>query len=442
MKTGYRYSFPCSTHVLGKAWLSKACVTVMLRRGQRTSSGSPKSRCSTATTRTRTPSWTPFLSAGHAEEAGAGPCPAPPGQRGSCPGDDGPSLLAGSSPQRILSAPWATWPSRAQASPATSARGRHRGGRVGRALAPLHERFLRTPAPDYPCGHTNGWHSSNLDVAGAGPAARWLCGYRLGVRNLRRLLRPGHAIERSAIGWLEPPGRRSVGTGPGTGPFARVRPSSPPEVAALPHLRRRARRVRPVRGRVVPRRRGALARQCRPGLRGLLARPPRMVRAQPARVSVAEVGPRLRLTCAPNSYGEPHRLSGVPACRSQLGSGVPPGTAACSGPPRPAQGHAKARRRQVGRRSGGVPAPPLGLMPSRASSGSCRLAQARKSTDFDFERRWWRLLFRPGRSQGRRGGPRYLRDCCWSRLRRWRYVRVCGVGSLPGQALAWPRKTR
>ena len=74
----------------------------------------------------------------------------------------------------------------------------------------------------------------------AGPAARVVGVIDFGLCNLTTACYDlATAIERSAIGWLEPPGRRPVRTDLVRAllrGYGRAGQLSPPEVAALPHL--------------------------------------------------------------------------------------------------------------------------------------------------------------------------------------------------------------
>lgn len=189
-------------------------------------------------------SWTPFLSAGHAEEAGAALARlhlASEGYRaparrtapllascGVITSEDPVGALGDLAEQRPglagylsqRSAPWRE--------------------ELGRALAPLHERFLPHARALLPLWAHNDWHPSNLMWSDAGPAARVVGVIDFGLCNLTTACYDlATAIERSAIGWLVPPGRRPVRTDLVRAllrGYGRARQLSPPEVAALPHL--------------------------------------------------------------------------------------------------------------------------------------------------------------------------------------------------------------
>jgi Ser/Thr protein kinase RdoA (MazF antagonist) len=112
--------------------------------------------------------------------------------------------------------------------------------RLSAALAPFHERWLRHAPHLEPLWTHGDWHPSNLFWSGPGPDAAVSGVLDFGLCNLATA---GYdlavAIERACVEWLAPPGRRRV-FGDDMVALVRgylaVRPPSPEERSALPHL--------------------------------------------------------------------------------------------------------------------------------------------------------------------------------------------------------------
>ena len=162
-------------------------------------------------------SWTPFLSTGHAEEAGLALARfhlASEGYR--APARQMAPLLASCG---VISSgdPVGAVRELAEQRPGLAGYLSQRPApwrdELGRALASLHERFLPHAGALPPLWSHNDWHPSNLMWSAAGPAARVVGVIDFGLCNLTTACYDlATAIERSAIGWLEPPGRRPVRT--------------------------------------------------------------------------------------------------------------------------------------------------------------------------------------------------------------------------------------
>jgi Ser/Thr protein kinase RdoA (MazF antagonist) len=108
------------------------------------------------------------------------------------------------------------------------------------ALGQLHARFLPHAGALAPLWAHNDWHPSNLLWSGRGPQARVAGVIDFGLSNVTSA---GYdlatAVERSAIGWLEPAGRRPVRPDLAEAlidGYLSVRPLAPEERAALPCL--------------------------------------------------------------------------------------------------------------------------------------------------------------------------------------------------------------
>jgi Ser/Thr protein kinase RdoA (MazF antagonist) len=108
------------------------------------------------------------------------------------------------------------------------------------ALGPLQARFLPFAGSLAPLWAHNDWHPSNLLWSGGETAAQVAGIIDFGLSNLTTACYDlATAVERSAIGWLEPTGRRPVRTDLVKAlldGYSSVRRLRPEEAAALPHL--------------------------------------------------------------------------------------------------------------------------------------------------------------------------------------------------------------
>ncbi len=187
-------------------------------------------------------SWTPFFSVGHAAAAGRALAHLHLASQGYTAPARSPAPLNASCAIISSGDPIAAAAALAEARPGLGDFLRHRPWRqeLSRGLGPLQAQFLPFAGLLSPLWAHNDWHPSNLLWSGGGPAAQVAGILDFGLSNLTTACYDlATAVERSAIGWLEPARGRPVRTDlvkAVLDGYRSVRPLLPAEAAALPYL--------------------------------------------------------------------------------------------------------------------------------------------------------------------------------------------------------------